>query len=94
MEDIIHALRGPLADREIGDTPLDPLEATLEVRQVGEAAGGEIVDHAHPESFTQQCLDQMRADEAGPAGNQCELGCRHGGSLLSMRSSASAHPSA
>ena len=50
--------------------------------------GGEVVDHADPESFTQQCLHQMGADKPGPAGNQCELGCRHGSFLLSIRTQA------
>ena len=41
-------------------------------------AGNEIIYHANPDSFPQQCLYQVRADETSTAGNKCDLRCAHG----------------
>jgi hypothetical protein len=38
--------------------------------EVGPAAGGEVVEHPHPVALREEALDDVRADEARPAGDQ------------------------
>ncbi len=77
VKDVVHAFRRPTAYREIRDVHRDPLESTFEIRQVGKATRGEIVDRTDRVALTQQCLDQMGTDEPGPSFRENALGFTH-----------------
>ena len=61
--------RGP-AGLEVGQVPLDPLEAPSEMVEVRQVSGRQVVDHPNRTPLAQQGLDQMRADEPGASGHQ------------------------
>ena len=73
MKHASHALGGPQADLEIGEIALDPLEAPFKMRQMGEAPRDKVVDNANLEAVVEECLDQVRTDEAGPASHEHPL---------------------
>ena len=54
-------------DQRIGEIALDELDA---VAQVVLVAGGEIVDDAHAVAARDERFGNVRADEAGAAGNE------------------------
>ncbi len=39
-------------------------------REVREVSGAQVVEHAHPVAAAHQGLNDIRADEAGPAGHE------------------------
>ena len=80
VEDVLGPLDGPPADVEVGQVPLEPFVAALEVGEVGAVAGGEVVDHPHAPPLPREGLDQVRADEPGPARHhrQAAMVARHG----------------
>ena len=65
-----HAFGGAAAGGEVGGVALDPLEAVLEVGQVIQASGGEVVQHSDALGLSEQGLDRVRVDEAGAPGHE------------------------
>ena len=49
---------------------LDDLDVVGDVGEVLAAAGGEVVEHAHPVAAREQRAHEVRADEAGAAGDE------------------------
>src|SRR5919197_239910 len=59
----VHALVAP-------QLALDELDLALDVGKVLAAPGGEVVQHAHVVAALEQAADEVRADEAGPTGDE------------------------
>ena len=59
-----------LHQRGIGHVALDQLDTRMVHGQIFWFARGQIVQHAHRITLSQQGIGQMGADEAGPSGDQ------------------------
>ena len=71
VHESIHALQRPLHGVAVADVALDPLDIGSEV--VGPAVVDlriERVEHPHLVAGRKQAIDEVRADEAGAAGDQ------------------------
>ena len=68
----VDAALHPGARVEVGDVAFDEVEA-LEVFEVLPPAGREVVDAAHGVAFVEQHPGDVRADEAGDAGDRAGL---------------------
>src|SRR5580658_507197 len=67
MKAAVHTGYRRLNRVRIGDVALDQLDAG---RQVGALSGGQVVEYPHGVAVTDQRVAQMRADEAGTAGDE------------------------
>ena len=63
----------PRDGRRVGQAALDDLDGRAEVGEVRPQAGAEVVEHADRPAAADQVLDQVRADEPGPAGDQTQF---------------------
>ena len=63
------AVEGAAEIVEPAHIPFDQLDAAEERLQVLAPAGGEIVEDADPLPTLEQCLHEMRTDEAGASGD-------------------------
>ena len=71
MKDPIGTLARCFNRFAIGDVGVDDLKASLfpMVPQIGLTTDGKVVDDPHPPAFGDQPIDEVTADEAGPARN-------------------------
>jgi hypothetical protein len=70
MENDGSILAGALADLEVADISGDELDVRHAVTEIRQAAGREIVKNADTPSLGQERVDEVRADETSPTGNE------------------------
>jgi hypothetical protein len=72
VEDHVALAHQPVHDRLVRDRLVDELEAGVlrQVGDVGQPAGGQVVDGRNGLPLVEQGLGQVTPDEAGPAGDQ------------------------
>ena len=73
VEDDLDAADGRVHALVRAEVALDDLDVPSELREVRPAAGREVVEHADVVAALEQRLDEVRADEAGAAGDEDAL---------------------
>ena len=69
VEDGFHALHGLVDGHLVGDVGAHEVGGGIDVLL---EAGGDVVEHADGIAPLDESVDDVGADEAGPAGNQCQ----------------------
>ncbi len=69
MENRVHSLDRPADRRAVDQVAPDELDLVADAFQVGQEAGREVIQHADTIASLDQGLDEMGADEPGPAGD-------------------------
>ena len=81
MQNVVSAFDRRLHSGQIGNTADAEIYLGANRGEIGFAAGGEIIEHYHFVISADKFVDNIRADEAGAAGNEIA----HAGILLRFR---------
>ena len=70
MKDDVHAVRRALGDRRVAEIAEEELVPPLELAEVRPVTGREVVDDPHLVPEGDEARGDVRADEAGTAGDE------------------------
>ena len=70
MKDVVRPPHRPLDGRGVGDVATHEFNLVPDRGQVFLLPRDQVIEHAHAVAAGKESLDQMRADEAGAAGDE------------------------